>query len=83
MKILSKSKKLATQLNSLYFWILLCRFKQRDLACLDSGQLVVTAAFLAHHPKFLWEQFSLDKKRALLVFFGQNRSVLVKMPINS
>ena len=53
MKILSKSKTLATQLNSLYFWILLCRFKQRDLACLDSGQLVVTVATFAHHKNFM------------------------------
>lgn len=62
MEILSKSKSLATKLNSLYFWILLCIFRQRDCACLDSGQLVVAAAILAHHQNFLWEQFSLDKK---------------------
>ena len=53
MKILSRSKNLVTQFNSLYFWILLCRFKQRDLACLDSGQLVVIVATFAHHENFM------------------------------
>ncbi|CAG9934034.1 protein of unknown function [Candidatus Nitrotoga arctica] len=53
MQILSKSKNLAILLNLLYFWILLGRFKQRDRACLDSGQLVVTVAILAHQKNFL------------------------------